>query len=124
MATIYSRCVAYAKNNNTEILPAEVRKEVGRIAAALYHEKGIKRYLHRKEYHEPEGTFSVILYPKLFNQDIDAIISDFHNGRRYMPDTETVPCGTFDGTETKPKARKRIKIKGVKQYSSSLKRQG
>lgn len=68
------------------------RESLGKSIANYYvNYSGIKRTLYRTKSIEPEGEFTVISYPKVYNAEIDRQIAEYY--------------------QKKPKIRKRTPIK-------------
>lgn len=75
------------------MLSKEQREELGKSIAHHYvNDSGIKRPLFKTLSVEPEGEFTVVEYPKIYNPEIDRQIAEY-----YLKNT--------------PKKRKRIPIK-------------
>lgn len=75
------------------MLPIEKRVELGALIIQHYIEKsGVKMPVHKSISNEPEGTFTVVAYPKVYQSEIDRQIAEY-----YLKNT--------------PKKRKRIPLK-------------
>lgn len=75
------------------MLSKEQREELGKSIAHNYvNNSGIKRPLFKTISHEPEGVFTVVEYPRIYNTEIDRQIAEY-----YLQNT--------------PKKRKRIPLK-------------
>lgn len=75
------------------MLPLGKRVELGALIIQHYIEQsGIKRPVHKAISNEPEGTFTVVAYPKVYEPEIDRQIAEY-----YLQNT--------------PKKRKRIPLK-------------
>lgn len=78
MPTVFKRISYYCQQNGLPIPDRDQRAEVGKQVAHIYiSEKKKEAVINRIESVEPEGTFSVIDYPKNFVPVIDQFIDDF-----------------------------------------------
>lgn len=87
MPTIYSRLVAYQKENRIPPLPQQLRRDLGQIIIKEYLSFDIQAALHRVASVEPEGTFLVLSYPKFYIPEMDRLIKEFHLSKV----TKTIP---------------------------------
>lgn len=98
MPIIFNRIKNYCIRTQTKLLPIEKRTELGAIIIQHYIEQsGIKRPVHKTISVEPEGTFTVVSYPKIYVPEIDRQIAEFYQ-------------------KNLPKVRKRIPMKNNISY--------
>jgi hypothetical protein len=61
-----------------KMLSREKRLELGKIIVSHYiNESGISMPLHKAYSKEPEGTFMVLSYPKIYNHQMDKLIASY-----------------------------------------------
>lgn len=80
MATIFNRLTKYVKTQNVPFLTQDQRVELGKNTADYYfnHKEKYPIPFYRVPQIEPEGTFKVIDYPRVFNKQLDKIIGFYY----------------------------------------------
>jgi len=79
MPIIFNRIKNYCVRTKSKLLPIEKRTELGASIIQHYiHHSGIKMPVHKAVSIEPEGTFCVVSYPKIYVGEIDRQIEEYY----------------------------------------------
>lgn len=86
MALLINRLKYFCYSNKIALFDKEKRRVIGKLVAAAYHEQKDPEPLKIVINKEKDGIFRVLKYPTSFIPQMDAIISNYHQGKYKTPD--------------------------------------
>jgi hypothetical protein len=77
--TVFQCLEIYCRDRKIPLLNKEHRNEIGRMVINTWYHRQVRCTLNRATIKEPEGSITVISYPKFFKDEINKCIHRFFN---------------------------------------------